>query len=254
MNCFEHNGQALMYETFGSGERKFVWGPGWGQDHRAFLPLVQSFSSLGTHYLLDFPGFGASPAPRNDWAVRDYAELVSAFIGEKGNSKIFYIGHSFGSRVGVKLAAIHPEDVKALVLIAAAGLPRARSMFEKTKIFLKVRIFKLLKYLVQSDVARERLRQKFGSADYQQAGNLRGTFIKVISETLVDDAKAINCPTILIYGENDSETPAEMGMHYNKLIANSLLEIVPHADHYSILGDSMHQVVVIIKEFIESCH
>lgn len=243
-----------MYETFGSGEQKFIWGPGWGQDHRVFLPLAKSFSGAGTHYLLDFPGFGASPAPRNDWAVGDYVELVSAFLAQKIDSKIIYVGHSFGCRVGVKLAAIRPEVVKALVLIAAAGLPRHRTLFEKAKISFRVRIFKLLKFLAQSDVAREKLRQKFGSADYQQAGKLRGTFIKVISENLAEDAKSLTCPTILIYGENDSETPVEMGMRYKKLIANSSLEIVPHADHYSILGDRMQQLLVIIKEFIESCH
>ena len=248
MNRFEHNGQALTYATLGAGDTAFLWGPGWGQDHRTFLSLAERFSSFGTHYLIDFPGFGASPAPSSDWSVGDYAALVAAFIDTLPKKRVIWVGHSFGGRVGIKLAAIAPAKIQAMILISAAGLPRKRTVLQQAKFFLRSRLFKLLKGFARNEAARDKLRERFGSTDYKNAGPLRGTFIKVISENLSADARAVSCPTILIYGDKDTETPPDIGAAYQQMIRGSVLHILPGADHYSVIAGAQHQTLLIMKE------
>jgi pimeloyl-ACP methyl ester carboxylesterase len=104
-----------------------IWGHGWGHTHRALLPLAESLRRVAPSALVDFPGFGESPIPPGPWGTEDYADAMAEWLAGLGTTRRVWIGHSFGSRVGLQLAARHPELVQGLFLIAAAGLPRQRS-------------------------------------------------------------------------------------------------------------------------------
>ncbi|MBI1326544.1 MAG: alpha/beta fold hydrolase [Alphaproteobacteria bacterium] len=251
MNSFNYNGQAMSFTCHGNGKVAVVWAHGWGQSGAALLPLAESLAGDYTHYVVDFPGFGSSAAPSTDWAVGDYAELMAAFLGSLPQQKTIWVGHSFGCRVGIKLAATHKNLLQHLVLIAAAGVPRKRSLFTRLKGFCRARLFKLLKGLAKDEQTIEKLRQKYGSRDYLNAGILRGTFIKVVNENLAQDAQQIAVPVTLIYGENDSETPVDVGQSFARLMPNSHLHIAPALDHYSILTQGRHFVLQLVKEGAE---
>lgn len=80
---------------------------------------------------------------------------------------------------------------------------------------------------------------------------MRQIFMKVIHENLVRQAKDVKCPAILIYGENDDETPPEMGKHLQTLIEGADLHILPEQDHYTVLSAGRHQIAPLLKNFIE---
>ncbi len=255
MEVWNDNGVDMAFHRFGEGEHLFLWAHGWGQSHDAFMPLAQSFERRGVNCLIDFPGFGKSDMPYGDWGVGDYASSMGRFLETYfPDKKCIWIGHSFGCRVGVKLAAHSPEKFKAMCLIAGAGLPAKRSILRRLNNTVRVRMFKMLKYLTWSEAQRDKLRSYFGSADYKNAGPMRGTFLKVISEDLSGDARRVQCPVQLIYGENDTETPPDMGRRYNGLITYSALDILPHMDHYTLLGSGRHQTLKILNEFVSLQH
>ena len=62
---------------------------------------------------------------------------------------------------------------------------------------------------------RTRLRawsaERFGSEDYRAAGRLRPTFLRVVNEDLRALLPAIQAPTLLIWGDEDRETPLAQG-------------------------------------------
>ena len=164
-----------------------------------------------------------------------------------------WIGHSFGGRVGIQLAARRPDLVTRLVLIAAAGLQRRRSLMERTRIATKIRTFKALKRLAPvTGMDVDKLRERFGSSDYKAAGDMRDTLTKVVSEDLTDIAAQISCPTRLLYGELDTETPPEIGQRLAAIIPEAELSVLPGQDHYTVLGEGRHQVAKRIRDFLET--
>src|SRR5439155_11571600 len=91
--------------------------------------------------------------------------------------------------------------------------------------------FRLMRSLTPDGPARDRLRQRFGSADYRQAGALRPILIKTVGEDLSESARAVRCPTVLVYGEHDRETPPEIGLRLKELIQGSQLYVLRGFDH-----------------------
>ena len=102
--------------------------------------------------------------------------------------------------------------------------------------WLKVRAFKALKLFVPEGPARERLRARFGSADYANAGAMRAVFLETIREDLTEVARAVSVPTLLVYGTLDTETPPEIGERLNALIPGSRLVLLERQDHHTVLG------------------
>lgn len=228
-----------------------IWAHGWGQSHEGLSALMQPFTKSGHHFAIDFPGFGKSPEPPAVWGTEDYADFLADLIKEKIKKPVLWIGHSFGCRVGIQIAARHPELISGLFLIAGAGLPRKRPLLQK--IYFKTRIltYKFLKVLIPIGLNKGWLMRKFGSSDYKNtSGIMRQLFVKVVNEDLSDQARQIRCSTRLVYGENDTETPPDIGERLNRLIKDSEMFHLSGQDHYSVLAEGRHQVAPILKKFI----
>jgi pimeloyl-ACP methyl ester carboxylesterase len=247
------NNASFRFETLGKKDSPvFIWGHGWGQSRGAFRPLAQTMEPFGTHVLVDFPGFGESPAPETVWGTEDYADEAARFIRSQTSGKVIWVGHSFGCRVGLQLAARHPDLIAGLFLIAAAGLKRKRPLWQTVYFKIRVAVYKGLKKMIPLGLVNEEwLKSKFGSADYKNAGaRMRGIFVKTVNEDLTEIARTIRCPVALVYGMNDSETPPEIGERLQKLIPGAELTVLPGQDHYTVLGEGRHQVAPILKNFL----
>lgn len=241
----------MNIRQIGNGPAQIVWAHGWGHSGDAFAPLAQSFAGLATNYLPDFPGFGATPPPADAWGSREYAEYTANWLRTLPPAPRIWVGHSFGCRVGIQLGAHYPQLFDQMVLIAAAGLKRKRTMFQRLSYQTKVYTFKTLKTFVPEGPKREALRARFGSPDYRNAGVLRSSFVKIVAEDLSPEAEKVSCPTLIICGGKDTETPPEISRRLNRRIPNSKLHILDGFDHYSILTDARHQVAGLIKSFME---
>ncbi|NQX80044.1 MAG: alpha/beta hydrolase, partial [Hyphomicrobiaceae bacterium] len=135
------------------------------------------------------------------------------------------------------------------------GLPIQRSLLKRAWINFKVYTFKALKRLIPiTGMDINDLRSKFGSVDYKNVGELREIFVKVINEDLSSVAHKIICPTLLIYGGKDTETPPEIGERLAALILDARLSVLSEQDHYSVIGEGRHQVVRRIHDFLTPCN
>jgi pimeloyl-ACP methyl ester carboxylesterase len=68
---------------------------------------------------LDRPGYGANPLPAGGFAVNALA--VVAELDARGIERAVLVGHSYGGGVALSVAALAPERVEALVLLASVG-------------------------------------------------------------------------------------------------------------------------------------
>jgi pimeloyl-ACP methyl ester carboxylesterase len=84
---------------------------------------VARLSSRHRVVRLDLPGFGLTgAAPDHDYSAVRYARVVAALMSELGIDRADVAGNSLGGRVALTLALEHPERVRSLVLVDAAGL------------------------------------------------------------------------------------------------------------------------------------
>lgn len=229
-----------------------VWAHGWGQTHAALLPLAEAMRRSARSILLDLPGFGASPAPPAAWSTADYADAVAEWLAAKAAERRIWVAHSFGCRVGLQLAARHPDLVDGLFLISAPGLPKRRSPAERARLLARRWAFRLARQFTPEGPARERLRSRFGSADYRQADPLqRAILVKAVNEDLSAAARAVRCPAVLVYGDQDRDTPPDIGARLSRLMPQSRLVVLRGFGHLDIATEGRHQIVQRLSEFLE---
>lgn len=75
-----------------------------------------------TSTLVDFYGFGKTPHPDYPLTVKDYADGVLELMDKLNIEKATLVGHSFGGRIAIYIAAKYPEKVEKLVLVTARVL------------------------------------------------------------------------------------------------------------------------------------
>ena len=174
---------------------------GWGRTRADWTPVLTGIPSLA----VDLPGFGASPLPPTGWGSREYAELLAPLLVDGGWT---LVGHSFGGRVAVQLAAGWADRVDRLVL---TGVPLLR----RTAGGKAPVAFRAAKWLhgkgILSDERMEAERRKRGSADYRAAeGVMRDTLVRLVNEDYRDLLPRITAPTSLVWGAADTAAPLEM--------------------------------------------
>lgn len=246
------DGLNINYIDEGSGNAVLLL-HGWGGSIRTMRPIANILKGKCRVVALDLPGFGESDMPKEPWNSYDYAGCIKKFIDALGLDSTVLFGHSHGGRISIVLSSRY-SFVKKLVLIDSAGIIPKR----KPKYYIKVYSFKLLKkiYVLFSkgdskEQKIERFYKKFGSADYKEAqGVMRQTMVKVIHDNLAELLPDIKAPTLLIWGENDADTPLYMGRLMEEKISDSGLVILKGAGHYSYL-DCYDQFKAVINVFLK---
>ena len=180
---------------------------------------------------LDLPGFGASPPPPDPWSTARYAEAMADVLPELERPSVV-VGHSFGGRVAVRLAAARGGDVAALVLTGVPLLP-APTAGRRPRPPWQFRLGRALhRRRLLSQARMEHLRQRYGSEDYRLAtGVMRGVLVQAVNETYEDALAALRCPVELVWGERDTAAPPAVAETAAALVADSRLTVVPGTGH-----------------------
>jgi pimeloyl-ACP methyl ester carboxylesterase len=227
---------------------------GWGASAELVWPLASRLVTCGfAPCVVDFPGFGRTPAPVVPWSVSDYAMWTLDLMNALALDKVHLFGHSFGGRITLVLAADHPERFHKVVLANSAGLRPPIPLLVK----LRTKLYRSVRHTLEAVGAqalaqdlRSRYNARFGSADYNAAtGVMRETFIRVVSEDLRHYAARVQRPTLLFWGDQDTDTPLWMGQMLEKLIPDAALIVHQGAGHYSYL-DRLSETAHIIAHFL----
>jgi pimeloyl-ACP methyl ester carboxylesterase len=214
----------LFGTAHGSGAPWVLALHGWRRDHRDFDATLAGLDALA----LDLPGFGATPEPPEPWGSAEYAAAVAPVLDEL-EEPVVVLGHSFGGRVAVHLAATRPDDVRALVL---TGVPLIRRQ-GAGKPALSFRVARALnKRGIVSDERMDALREKHGSADYRAAkGVMRDVFVRVVNESYEDQLRAVDCPVELVWGDDDAEAPITVAEQAAAIVPGAALTRLSGAGH-----------------------
>lgn len=233
-------GLNVNYIQYGKGKDILLL-HGWGQNIAMMKPLGDNFCDRFRVTILDFPGFGESEEPKEAWTIDKYSLMLEEFVKQTGIKKPIVMGHSFGGRVAIRYSARNP--VEKLVLF---GSPCIRT---KEDLSLKVKILKKLKTLPGMNKFGEFMKQYIGSRDYKAASPImRQTLVEVVNEDLSKYAREIEEPTLLIWGEQDTEAPVSEAQELEKIMMDAALIILP-GTHYAYL-ENLSRVITILNNFI----
>lgn len=231
----EIDGVRFEYEInrhFEIGADVLLFMHGWGGDLRSFAGAFRAVSDLG----IPAVNFAFPIEVPPDWGVYDYAAFVQKFLRREEVGGVTAVGHSFGGRVAIILAA--QKCLKKLVLVDAAGMKPHPNLKKKIKI---------LRY--KRSVKRGKPLDGMGSADYNNtSGDGRKVFVRIVNTHLEKLLPYIDCETLIVWGRNDADTPPYMAKRLCRGIKKSRLCFLD-GGHYCYT-QSDHGFIRLLKNFI----
>ena len=240
------NDYEIAYKISGpeGAEKTAVILQGWGTEMGMYDSVAAAVNDEYRVLQVDFPGFGASDEPREPWNVDAYADFICEFFEALDIKKASLIGHSYGGRVIIKLAARSAEgklpfEIDKIVLVDSAGVMPERSAAQKRA----VRRYKIKRKILTSKPVHSMFPEvidywmsKQGSDDYRAASPMmKKCLVMAVNEDLKDIMPLVKQETLLIWGDLDMDTPLSDAKTMESLMPNAGLAVLEGTDHFSFL-------------------
>jgi pimeloyl-ACP methyl ester carboxylesterase len=184
-------------------------------------------------YAINLPGSSESKALENldGYKVSAMANLLVTTLPNRCE-KWTLVGNSFGAWVSVKMAALHPEKVKSLLLLGPAGVEadylKVAALFENPNVE-NLKEFQKLAYakpksiptFVYSNLSK-RL-QKMPVKEMMKA--------QTKEEFIDKDVKDLKIPISIVWGDKDQVCPYELSSKIKELNPKTHLEVIKDCGH-----------------------
>lgn len=229
-----------------------------------WLPLMAALGQERRQYAPDLPGWGESERRDDDdpgYAAQ--AERLARFIDTVIGEPVDLVGHSMGGGIAAVLAARHPDKVRRLVLMSAAGVRFEDNAFGQAVLdghnpFAVTTVADLRAYLglvferppwVPRGVARWLVSRRVADAAFEQSvlasiGRGEDAFLPQ------REAPNIRMPTLLLWCRNDRVVDASAASIYAESITGSRLTLIQGASHMPMI-EYLDATVTTLKEFLQ---
>lgn len=207
---------------------------GWGITGSKYHLIKGMLDDAGySVYTPDFPGFGKEKLRGKIMFLDDYVSFVVEYMQKNNIKNPILIGHSFGGRVAAKLAYLHPDLIKSII-ITGSPLIRKKLSFKKQVISTIAQFYsKFLSFLPEgfNDRLRKLLYFSIKEWDYYKAKELKETLKAIIKEDLRFILPKISVPVLLVWGSEDTMVPVLDGEKISKLLPGSKFIVVSRTAH-----------------------
>ena len=243
----EVNGFNIHYIEAGQGPDVLLL-HGWGASTDSWRGVIEALSHSCHLVAIDFPGCGKSSMPDRPLTTDDYMALVMEFCNVVNFRNPILIGHSHGCRVIMKLCGVGLMTPPKIVFIDGAGL-KPKFNFKKS---VKQCTFKTIRRVLtlpglksHTEGLLNKARGYFGSADYSSAPEvMRKTMVNLVNDDMTPYIDGIKAPTLLIWGENDTETPLYMAQIMEAQIPDCKKIVYKSRTHYAFLEESARTLAI----------
>lgn len=210
----------LFAEQFGKLPVHVIALPGWMRKRDDFRLVLDGLDALA----IDLPGFGgASPEPGSAGGASYFADLVTPALSH-ASERFVVLGHSFGGRVAVHLAARYPDRVKGLVLTGVPLLHRDDRPTPSAPIVHRMSRWAHRRGLL-SDVRMEARRRRSGSADYRgSSGIMRDVLVIAVNESYEPQLRTIaggSQRVELVWGADDVDVPVRTAERAQSILGHN---------------------------------
>jgi pimeloyl-ACP methyl ester carboxylesterase len=217
---------------------------------------------------LDLPGHGLTGAvPSDDYSQEAMTGFVNEFTTVMNIQRFALAGNSMGGAVAARFAIRHPERLTALVLVNAAGMP-TRTARDAGLGFTIARlpvIQNVMLYVSPRSLFEQGLKKAFSDDALvtqemvdrywilnRKTGNRAATlkrFQTPVDNVVQENAERITTPTLILWGDQDSLTPPDIGQAYNAAIKGSRLVVFRNTGHVP-MEEVPEQSARVVREFL----
>jgi pimeloyl-ACP methyl ester carboxylesterase len=186
---------------------------------------------------------------------------IAAWMGVVGLDKAVFAGHSMGSAVALTMALEHPRKVQGLILLGSGARLRVHpdillGITDQASFYNTIKIIVEWSFSPQAparlvELARQRLAETRSSI-------LLGDMVACDGFDVTGRLSEIECPTLVICGEEDRMTPKRYSQFLVDHIKYSRLEIISGSGHMVMqerpveVKDSMLKFLRLISERVSS--
>jgi len=259
-------GARLNYLERGQGGSPVVFSHGFLWSGRMFDAQVAALAPRFRCIAYDHRGQGESEITAGGYSMDDLTLDAAALIESLNLAPCHFVGLSMGGFVGMRLAARRPELVRSLTLMETAAnseplwkIARYRVLSAVAKVAgLRPLVGPMMRVMFGrkflTDPARAALRaEQERLLRSNRVDGLRRTLTGILERAGVEaELPKINCPTLIIVGEQDVATVPARARTIHSLIPGSRLEIVPGAGHTSTVEEP-DGVNAVLVPFLQTC-
>ncbi len=191
----------------------------------------------------DTRGHGASDAPGGSYTLEQMADDLHGLFAALDIRATHWVGLSMGGMIGEVYALKYPGVFRSMLLADTTGRrpPNAEQMWgERVKLARE----QGMAVLVEPTLARwftEPYRKAQPAVMARIAEGIRGTPVDgfagccdaIAKIDVLDRLREIDCPALVVVGEDDHGTPPEMARQIQANLRGSELLIIPAAAHLS---------------------
>jgi pimeloyl-ACP methyl ester carboxylesterase len=212
----------------------------------------------------DLPGFGLTGAdPTRDYSDRRSISVLLALMDWLGVARATVVGNSMGGRIAWTFASLNPKRTNKLVLVSPDGF--ASPGLEYGAAPKASPLLWVLPYALPSFALRDSLAPAYANPDVMTealftryrdmmlAPGVRQAVNDRMSQMVLVDPvpllKAIEAPTLLMWGEKDGMIPFANSADYLRALPHAMLAALPGIGH--IPQEEAPMTVAILREFLD---
>lgn len=243
----------------GSGD-VVVFLHGLGGTRTAWEPQLEALADRWRCVAWDMPGYGTSPAVV-PLTFETIATAVVRLLDDLGADRAHLVGLSFGGQHALHTALASPERVRSLVL--ADTSPAFGLDGTDPDEWRRARTDALDAGLTPADIAEPVLASvtgpRFGGRELERtiasfgrisSDGLRAACACLPTHDVRDRLAEITCPTLVVQGELDQETPLAYAQMLASGIRGARLEVIPGVGHYTPAEDPV-AFNRVVRTFLE---
>ena len=223
------------------------------------MPLLSPYYRCVSFDLL---GFGDSSKPQIRYDIAQQVEFLDQAIVALKLENCAIVGHSLGGWVASAYALAHPDRVRALILVAPAGIrddsfcgkyDHLRPLLWQTPIVDWVlNLAQPIAPLIRQEKLLSQLRWFRRELNGQPAA--RSFLVDRLRpedaiDTVEKEIHRLRVPTLVIAGEQDETIPLWHCQTYAREIPNAQLQMIPQADH-ALPQKNSDAIATIVEPFL----
>lgn len=175
-------------------------------------------------------------------SVMGLVDHVNKFVEYKGYEKVHLVGNSLGGHIALLFALNRPERIGSITLTGSSGLFESAmgSTFPKRGNYQFIKAKTESTFFDPKVASKELVDEVFDIVnDRNKAIRIIATAKSAVRHNLGDRLHQIKCPTLLIWGNQDTITPPFVGEKFHELIANSRLIFFDKCGHAPMMEHPM---------------